>query len=349
VNELTAEIRDLIRPLSREQIKQCRAGILSVLHQVGVPLPAPAEGSHTLEYAYERWHRMKDKDRDAGTIYLARRHFDAFVKHSGLVMLDQVRRSHLMNWRDSLSDASPPFAVNSINQRINLVSAILRAGWRDAEMAEQNLKALTFADTDDNARASWEKTEILAALHALKPNSWSAWLYLISLTTSVRIGEPMAARVSWFDPKTGMIEVVDRRYTKPKKLHCMPILAILREPLVRYIGNRSRDDYLFPDAPRPANPSVLISHESSKWFGRFFHKHGINRVFHELRDTWIEAAKHSTVEKDIWEIISGHSKATMSDRYGGKKPNVLSNNNETVCKFLTDDTEIITAMLALVA
>jgi len=36
-----------------------------------------------------------------------------------------------------------------------------------------------------------------------------------------------------------------------------------------------------------------------------------------------EAAKHSPVEKDVWEIISGHCAATMSDRYGGKKPDVL--------------------------
>jgi integrase len=254
-----------------------------------------------------------------------------------------------MNWRDSLSDASPPFAVNSINQRLNLVAAIIRTGWRDAEMAEQNLKALTLTDTDENDRQSWQREEILKALTMLEPNSWHAWLYLIGLTTSVRMGEPMAARVGWFDPKTGMIEVLDRKYTKAHKLHCMPIITMLREPLIRYIGGRPRDEYLLADAPRPGNPKLPIAHESSKWFGRFFHKHEINRVFHELRDTWIEAAKHSTVEKDIWEIISGHSAATTSDRYGGKKSNVLAKSNETICKFLTKDAEIKSAMLALVA
>jgi hypothetical protein len=105
---------------------------------------------------------------------------------------------------------------------------------------------------------------------------------------------------------------------------------------------------LFADAPRPSNPKLRASHEASKWFGRFFRKHEIGRVFHELRDTWIEAAKHSTVEKDIWEIISGHSPATVSDRYGGKKPDVLSTSNETICKFITEDAEIMAEVKRLV-
>jgi hypothetical protein len=39
----------------------------------------------------------------------------------------------------------------------------------------------------------------------------------------------------------------------------------------------------------------------------------------------------------------------MSDRYGGKKPDVLAAANEEVCKFLTGDAEIKTAILKLVA
>ena len=67
-----------------------------------------------------------------------------------------------------------------------------------------------------------------------------------------------------------------------------------------------------------------------------------------MRDTWIEAAKHSTVEKDIWEIISGHSGATVSDRYGGKKPDVLCKSNETICEFITGDAEIMVEVKRLV-
>jgi hypothetical protein len=82
---------------------------------------------------------------------------------------------------------------------------------------------------------------------------------------------------------------------------------------------------------------------------RFFDRNGIDRVFHELRDTWIEEARHSPIEKDLWEIVSGHSAATMSDRYGGKKPDVLAAANEEVCKFLTGDAEIKAAILRLVS
>jgi hypothetical protein len=71
-------------------------------------------------------------------------------------------------------------------------------------------------------------------------------------------------------------------------------------------------------------------------------------VIHELRHTWIEEARHSAIPKDIWEIISGHSKLTVSDRYGGQKPDFLAAANEEVCKFLTDDQELKAAMLGLV-
>jgi hypothetical protein len=50
-----------------------------------------------------------------------------------------------------------------------------------------------------------------------------------------------------------------------------------------------------------------------------------------------------------WEIISGHSKLTISDRYGGQKPDVLAAANEKVCEFLTGDAELKAAMLRLVS
>jgi integrase len=262
-------------------------------------------------------------------------------------MLDQVRRSHLVAWRDHLV-ASGEYRPNSINQRLQLVCAILRVGWRDAEIPEQNLKGIILPNPDDNDRGAWNREQILKALRALEPSTWASWVYLIGLTTGVRLGEPMAARVGWFNPKTGMIEVKNRKFTKAKKLHCMPLLPCLRGPLTAYIEGRSSDEYLFADAPRPSSPKLRASHEASKWFGRLFRKREIGRVFHELRDTWIEAAKHSTVEKDIWEIISGHSAATVSDRYGGKKPDVLGKSNETICEFVTEDAEIMAEVMRLI-
>ena len=354
INGFLSQIGDLLTPLSPDSLSQCRDTILAIVrHQVGaaVALPqttATAAGAPlTLEWAYGRWLRTRAGLRTAESVDTGRRHFDAFIEHSKLVMLDQVRRSHVVAWRDSLVD-SGEYRPNSINQRLQLVGAILRAGWRDAEMAEQNLKGIILPNPDDNDRGSWKRDEILRALKALEEHSWSTWVYLIGLTTGARIGEPMAARVDWFNPNTGMIEVNDRQFTKAKKLHCMPIIPCLREPLAACTAGRPPDAYLFDDAPRPSNPKLRVAHEASKWFGRFFSKHEIDRVFHELRDTWIEAAKHSPVERDIWEIISGHSGATVSDRYGGKKPDVLAAANEKVCEFLTADSEIKAAMLRLV-
>jgi integrase len=145
-----------------------------------------------------------------------------------------------------------------------------------------------------------------------------------------------------------MIEVNEGRYTKAHKKHVMPIIECLREPLHRLVEGRGHGEFLF-DAPRPANPRIPISHETSKWFGRFFDKAGIDRVYHELRHTWIEEARHSPVDREIWEIISGHSAATVSDRYGGRKPDVLTAANEKVCEFLTGDPVLKGAMLRLVS
>jgi integrase len=340
-------------PLPPEIWQRCRHGIISVVRQhvatvTGETAPPVIDGIYTLEWAYSRWLRTRTGVRTEESVDTARRHFDAFVADSKLVMLDQVRRSHVEAWRDRLVDCRE-YRPNTINQRLQLVGAILRAGWRSAEMPEQNLKGLVLPNPDDNDRAAWKPDEILKALRALESNTWASWVYLIGLTTGVRIGEPLAARVDWFDPKTSMIEVNDRRFTKAKKLHCMPLIHCLREPFHAYAEGRAGDQYLFDDAPRPSNPKLRAAHEASKWFSRFFAKHTIDRVFHELRDTWIEAAKHSPVERDIWEIISGHSAATVSDRYGGKKSDVLTAANEKICEFLMADAEIKSAMLRLVS
>jgi hypothetical protein len=105
------------------------------------------------------------------------------------------------------------------------------------------------------------------------------------------------------------------------------------------------------DAPRPADPDVDISKVASQWFQRFSRRFNPKLpTFHELRDTWIEEARHCpTVKREIWEIISGHSAATVSDRYGGEKPHILFNANQDVCKFLIEDPKIRAAMLPLVA
>jgi integrase len=354
IGRLLDEIQQVLprTPLDPEVWQRCRDGIVSVVrHHVaratGDPPPPVVDGIHTLEWAFARWLRTRTGERTDDSVDTGRRHFDAFMAHSKLVMLDQVRRSHLLAWRDDLV-GNGDYRPNSINHRLQFVGAILRVGWRDAEMAEQNLKGIVLPNPDDNDRGAWTREQMLKALRALEPNTWASWVYLIGLTTGVRLGEPMAARVGWFNPKTGMIEIKNRKFTKAKKLHCMPLLPCLRGPLTAYIEGRTPDEYLFPDAPRPSNPKLRASHEASKWFGRLFRKHEIGRVFHELRDTWIEAAKHSTVEKDIWEIISGHSAATVSDRYGGKKPDVLSTSNETICKFITEDAEIMAEVRRLV-
>jgi integrase len=263
-------------------------------------------------------------------------------------MLIQVRRTHLVKWRDSLVDGRE-YRPKSINQRIQLVSAILRAGWREAEMLPLDLSKLTIPEPDDSGRRSWTRDEIETALGALEPASWSAWTYILGLSSSTRLGEFVAAKVGWWNPKTGFIEV-PAAATKRKKPHAIPVLGCLREAFERYLAKRPQDGFMF-DAPRPGNPDVDISKVASQWFQRFSRRFAPKLpTFHELRDTWIEEARHCpTVKREVWEIISGHSAATVFDRYGGEKPPVLLRANEDVCEFLTGDAELEAAILQLVS
>jgi integrase len=201
------------------------------------------------------------------------------------------------------------------------------------------LTAVTVPEPDDNNRGAWTHDEILKALYALEPHSWQAWLSLIGLTTGVRLGELVAAQRNWWNP-IGFIELRDHALAKADKEHAMPIIECLRGPFAAYV-ECCPQGFLF-DAPRPKDPDVPISNLASKAMNRLFRRNGIARCFR------IEEARHSPIPKDLWEIISGHSKKTVSDRYGGEKPNVLAEANEKICEFLTKDTAIKAAMLRLV-
>jgi uncharacterized protein DUF6538 len=357
IHKLLMEFSEILpsAPLAPEVWTKCRADMLSVIrYQIGqatqTPMPDAAP-TNTLEWAYDRWLRAGEGDRTPDSIAIGRRHFAAFKASAKVTMLNQVTRRHLVDWRDALQDARKPdsnipkYKPKSINQRLQMVSAILRVGWRDAEMPQPDLKAITLPEPDDSGRGAWTRDEILKALTALEPQSWQAWLFLVGLTTSVRLGEPVAAQRDWWNP-IGFIELRDRALAKADKEHAMPIIECLRGSFAAYVAKR-QEGFLF-DAPRPANPDVPISNVASKSLNRFFKRHEISRCFHELRDTWIEEARHSPVKKEIWEIISGHSARTVSDRYGGEKPDVLAEANEAICKFLTDDAEVKASMLRLV-
>jgi len=360
-NEVTRLVYDIGQllpktPLDPEVWQRCRDSILSIVRQqIGIATEQPVvvviDGLHTPDWTYDRWLRAKDGDRSPSTIKLARRHWISFIDHSKVVMLGDVRRPHMVAWRDSLVVAkkadgeTKKYKPKSINQRIQLVTAILRVGWRDAEMPQPDLTAVTVPEPDDNNRGAWTRDEILKALRALEPHSWQAWLYLIGLTTSVRLGEPVAAQRNWWNP-IGFIELRDRALAKADKEHAMPIIECLLRPFAAYVERRPQG-FLF-DAPHPKDPDVPISNVASKAMNRLFRRNGIDRCFHELRDTWIEEARHSPIPKDLWEIISGHSKKTISDRYGGEKPNVLAEASEKICEFLTKDAEVMAAMLRLV-
>jgi hypothetical protein len=312
---------------------------------------------HTVDWAYVQW--TKTASRPQQTLDEASRYLDDFKQSVNVRVLSGVRRAHLTDWRDELKNRGTPLATtleqrearklsnNSVNHRLEIVSAILRTGWREAPMAAPDISKIHLP-VASNDRVAWPREELLKALGALEPYTGLAWVYVIALTTSTRIGELIAARKAWYK-SNGFIEV-PKEYTKMKKPHNVPIIELIREPLAKHLKALEDDDFMF-DVPRPSNIKLKMSHETSKWFTRFYARHGIDQVTHELRDTWIDTARHSEkefVKQELYEIVTGHSPKTASGGYGGERPAVLMKVNEAVCEDLLDD-EMRAAILRLVA
>jgi hypothetical protein len=125
IARLLHEVQQILprTPPDQEIWRRCRDGILSVVRQyvasaTGDPLLPALDGIHTLEWTFSRWRQTRIGERTEESIDTGRRHFDAFIAHSKLVMLNQVRRTHVVGWRDHLI-ASGEYRPNSINQGCN--------------------------------------------------------------------------------------------------------------------------------------------------------------------------------------------------------------------------------------
>jgi hypothetical protein len=121
-DELTQMVRDLdaifAKPVAADVISRFRATCVSVARTMMEGAPASDPGTHTLEWSWQRWVAAgKAGGHTKGSEKQAERHWRSFLAHSELVLLGDVRRRHLVAWRDTLID-SGEFADNSINQRL---------------------------------------------------------------------------------------------------------------------------------------------------------------------------------------------------------------------------------------
>ena len=303
---------------------------------------------YTFDWAYEKWKAAEDRPEQSQED--GRKYLDEFVNHATLSTVSEVRRPHVTAWRDSLKKTK--LAPPSINKRLRIVTAILRTGWRDAEITAPDLEKITVPE-EDSTRGAWEREQLLVAMAKLEPKSWAPWVFVINLTTGTRLAEPLLVRKEHYDslgfinvPRGGRDADGRRQGTKQHKYHVLPIINLIRDPLAKHVAGVAEGDYIF-DAPRPSNPKARISRNASQWFSEFKKRNGITRVIHELRDTWIEEARRSPIQKQIYDIITGHAAATSSDKYGGAKPQTLLAANEQICGTFIDD-EIAAAIAHLV-
>jgi integrase len=324
VIEISEKLKEILPWVG--DISSTKPGLIEVIKQYISNL----QSEYTIGWAYESWKNIKKRPDQTNSE--ARRYLDQFCAHTGVRTLSEIHRFHILKWRDYLQESNN-FQTKTVNHHLELVCAILRQGWRDAEMPPPDLTRTHLPEPLDTHREPWSREDILRALRALEPRSWSAWMFVIALTTGTRIGEPTAARKEWYDPN-GFIRL-PAQFTKSRKRRVLPVIELIRPALEKHAAGLENGVYLF-DAPRPSNKKLKIAHEASKWFGRFFNRNGIDKVFHELRHTWKEAARISPIKKEIHDIISGHARTNMGDWYGGASSSELVAANETVCAGFLD-------------
>lgn len=352
-DKLGREIRHVLTGLNAEQVAQARSGILSLVKQIATPrAPVEESDAKTLEWAYRKW--LGTHEEGSETADAARLALDKFTTYTGIVMLADVQRDPVLEWRDNdLQKQDPPLAPNTINKRLQLLRPIVYVGCRAAKVPKPDLEEITLPREESEKRDPIPLDTILKILEALAEEPlWARWCFIIALTTSTRISEIVGAQVGSYNALTGFVEskrVATKGKRGRRKLHAMPILDWLSRPFLRYIDGRPKDEYLLADAPHAANKKLPAGHEASKWFDRFFDRIGVDVTFHETKHTWIHHARyHSKYKRDLWEIITGHSGKCMSDHYGGEEPKKLLAVNKAVCRYLTKDAKIKTAMLRLI-
>src|SRR5271163_4754298 len=135
LDHLYTELNTVIPELAPPQWPELRAAIVRLVEGHVTNLGT----QYTLDWAYDCWQRAKDRPEQ--TDDEARRYLDDFMASARVSTLAEVRRSHILKWRKSLQDAGK-LAPRSINQRLELVAAILRTGWRDAEMQPVDLQKI---------------------------------------------------------------------------------------------------------------------------------------------------------------------------------------------------------------
>jgi len=107
------ELRDLFRDIGDVFGKRVDPSVLSRYHAAAISLARsmventallpPDAGPHTLAWSWLRWASQgKAGQHTKGSEKQAERHWNSFLAHSELVLLGDVRRHHLVDWRDTL-------------------------------------------------------------------------------------------------------------------------------------------------------------------------------------------------------------------------------------------------------
>ncbi len=155
-----------------------------------------------------------------------------------------------------------------------------------------------------------------------KLTGYQYWLPRLALYTGCRLRELSQLYIKNVIPEDGILCLnitdtqPDQHLKNPSSERLVPIHPAIVNEFNEYIKILP-DIRVFPELTyTEANG---YSGMSSKWYGRFRKKIGLNKDFHSLRHTFAFSLSAARIEDSITSDLMGHSKPGETGRYTGRK------------------------------
>lgn len=236
-------------------------------------------------------------------------------------------------------DGSELIGSTTVNTYLQNLAAVFN--WAvSEELLERNPARGMALSAKPNVQRRGFTTEELERLFAgLAPlarseHPWRFWIPALALYSGARAGELAGLRkadlvvvgdtqcmtFSEFDKKGNRIE--GRTLKTEASERTVPIhREVLDAGLMRYAASLPNDgDLLFPSLQ--PGPDGKLSHNLSKWFGRFRHQIGISdpaTVFHSFRHGFRDAARDAAISDELANALGGWATAGVATKYGNKR------------------------------
>ncbi len=310
--------------------------------------PSSATSGVRLGDLLERWSR--DKDRPARTVREWRTGVDRFIALHGDLLVDQIRKAHIRDFKDHL--VAQGKAAATIGKQLSSIRSVLQCGV-DNGYLETNVAAGVKAPTGKALQRLPYDTTDLQRLFASpvfadgkRPKGGAGeaayWLPVLALYTGARLEELGQAHLSDIRHDGGVLHLDINAEGEGKSLKTES--SVRKVPLhpdlialgfQQYVeGLRAKGEtVLFPLVV--SQGPVQQTSSWSKWWARYADELGLNdprKVFHSFRHTFKDACRIAGIAEDLHDRLTGHTSSASVGRRYGNGPELLKTLAEGVSK-----------------